>query len=289
MKPIYFVLFLLWSISPVTAPGLQAGAPPPEAASELAAWAASLLSNVRSNIVSELRGATRADTTEVANLEAVLQALTRASNDVACAGVKKRLAAASEQIGVRAAKAASKLQDPANQAMAHALDPEKWQRDALIQASRADVLDGEVARLRATLVELLDYAREMSGLPNRQELGKALKARVSLLLAGWEGVAPAPKPAPEQSAARAVQKPDSRTAAPPIHPLALPPAIESVTRLVRAGVAEPVVVQYVHTQAQPFGPTVEQMIYLHDIGVPSSVIAAMVQQDALLRQNGGGP
>jgi hypothetical protein len=59
----------------------------------------------------------------------------------------------------------------------------------------------------------------------------------------------------------------------------LSPAATEVVRLVRAQTPEAVVLDVVSSSSQPFQLTAKQILQLHDAGIPSKVISAMVDHD----------
>ncbi|MFN0067096.1 MAG: DUF6600 domain-containing protein, partial [Limisphaerales bacterium] len=74
----------------------------------------------------------------------------------------------------------------------------------------------------------------------------------------------------------------------PIHTLdmarrPLPPGVGDIIELAESGAAEEVLLAYVETSAVPYLLSVDDMIYLRDLGVPPSVIAAMLKRGNELR------
>lgn len=67
-----------------------------------------------------------------------------------------------------------------------------------------------------------------------------------------------------------------------IHPSA---TANEVIRLANSGVDENVMLAYVTNSASTFNLNAEEIIYLKDIGVPNSVVTAMIQRDQDLKQN----
>ncbi len=94
---------------------------------------------------------------------------------------------------------------------------------------------------------------------------------------------PAPAPAPTAAPAEIPTTP--ATAAAPVEP-AVPPSIEispalaEVVKLVQGGVGEDVLMAYVTNSTEVFDLGSEQILYLHDLGVPSHLITALIQQDS---------
>ena len=66
-----------------------------------------------------------------------------------------------------------------------------------------------------------------------------------------------------------------------------------VLKLADAGVDESVMLAFITNSASTFNLGAEEIIYLNDIGVPSAVVAAMIQRDqalkASLANTGPGP
>lgn len=64
----------------------------------------------------------------------------------------------------------------------------------------------------------------------------------------------------------------------------LPPGVEEVLQLAESGAAEEVLRAYVETAGVPYALSVDDMVYLRDVGIPSSVIAAMLKRGNELRE-----
>jgi hypothetical protein len=80
-------------------------------------------------------------------------------------------------------------------------------------------------------------------------------------------------------------KADTLTNNPPIR-VAIPPAnlspkIAELVQLAQSGVSEEVLLAYVQKSAQSFNPTVDEIVYLKDIGVPDSIVAETVRKGDL--------
>ena len=60
--------------------------------------------------------------------------------------------------------------------------------------------------------------------------------------------------------------------------------VGEVIRLAESEVEEPVILAFVETARVPFNLTADEVIYLKDIGLASNVVAAMLHQDAVLRE-----
>ncbi len=61
-----------------------------------------------------------------------------------------------------------------------------------------------------------------------------------------------------------------------------------VIRMSDSGVDEGVLLAFVTNSTSVFGLDADEIIYLNDIGVPTTVVTAMIQQDQLLRANAAG-
>jgi hypothetical protein len=64
--------------------------------------------------------------------------------------------------------------------------------------------------------------------------------------------------------------------------------LSEVIRLANSGVDESVMMAYITNSTRPFNLGVEEIIYLNDIGVPGSVVTAMIQRDQELKGLLGG-
>jgi hypothetical protein len=91
-----------------------------------------------------------------------------------------------------------------------------------------------------------------------------------------------PPPPPDGSAA-----PDDSAALPPNVDPSSP--VAQVIKLTQSGVSEDVIMAYVNNSTSLFGLNPDQIIYLKDIGVPDTVVQAMIQRDQVLQQQGYQP
>lgn len=62
--------------------------------------------------------------------------------------------------------------------------------------------------------------------------------------------------------------------------LNLSPALTEVIKLVQAGVSEDVLMAYITNSADYFDMGSDQILYLHDLGVPGNVVTTLITQDA---------
>ncbi len=93
--------------------------------------------------------------------------------------------------------------------------------------------------------------------------------------------APAPEVADQELAtapARLVSRPQ-----PTAQGVALDAAAAELVRLTQSGVDEKVMLAYVNNSASTFNLGSDQIIYLNDIGMPSSVVTAMIQHDQVFK------
>ena len=58
------------------------------------------------------------------------------------------------------------------------------------------------------------------------------------------------------------------------------PALAEVIRLLQGGVSEEVVMAYITNAAEPFGIGSNEILYLHDLGAPPTIITTLIQHDA---------
>jgi hypothetical protein len=90
-----------------------------------------------------------------------------------------------------------------------------------------------------------------------------------------------PSPPPDNSAPG-----DSATLPPNIDPSS---SLAQVIKLTQSCVSEDVIMTYVTTTTSLFSLNSDQIIYLKDIGVPDTVVQAMIQRDQVLQQQGYQP
>ena len=94
--------------------------------------------------------------------------------------------------------------------------------------------------------------------------------------------------AAEEKLAEADAKPISKEKPLPAS-IKLTGALAELVKLAESGVEESVMMAFVTNSTRPFNLGVEQIIYLNDIGVPGSVVTAMIQRDQALKGLAGGP
>src|SRR5690348_9076970 len=62
------------------------------------------------------------------------------------------------------------------------------------------------------------------------------------------------------------------------------PATAEIVKMVHSGVSDGVVMAYINKATSPFGLTPDNIIYLHEAGLTSTEIVAMIRQDRLIRE-----
>src|SRR5437879_5474174 len=67
--------------------------------------------------------------------------------------------------------------------------------------------------------------------------------------------------------------------------LNLSPAVSEILKLATAGVKEDVLLAYVDRSNSAFTLSADEIIYLNDLGMPPTVVAAMIKRDAALRSS----
>lgn len=194
-------------------------------------------------------------------------ALGEASNDLAAAQIQKRLTEAADKIQALSAEATAILKDPGNQPLAGKLQPEKWKRELLVQAAKAKMLEGALARLRSAVGELHDWTAVMGRIVPPPELSGALKSRLGELLSDWEKLESAVGGSPGETSL-----PPSDASSP----------VHDVIRLIRARVAGPVVAAFIRAERRPYNLSPEWIAYLQRMGMPADLISAMGGHDTQL-------
>ena len=76
---------------------------------------------------------------------------------------------------------------------------------------------------------------------------------------------------------------------PPTPPPNLPNPVQEVVRLAQTTLGESVLVDYIATIQEPFRLDAEQIIYLHDLGVPEAAIQALLKQQQTFPDTAKGP
>jgi len=94
---------------------------------------------------------------------------------------------------------------------------------------------------------------------------------------------PLTPPVIAESAAKAEPAPGTPPQLPPLI-IQSAPALAEFSKLAQAGVDEGVMLSYITNSTQLFNATADQIVYLNDLGVPGSVITAMMQHDQSLKQ-----
>jgi hypothetical protein len=109
----------------------------------------------------------------------------------------------------------------------------------------------------------------------------ALAATVVLPLVWTEAQSPTPQPA---AGVAPTQAPEQLPA-----PVNLSPNVAEVVKLAESGVGEDVTLAYVHNSQAPFNLGAEDILYLKDVGISSSVLTAMLTRDTELRGQAPAP
>lgn len=86
--------------------------------------------------------------------------------------------------------------------------------------------------------------------------------------------------APAAPAASAPAETNVISEAVPPSDLNLAPALTEVVKLVQAGVGEDVLMAYITNSTEIFNMGSDEILYLHDLGVPDNVITTLIQQDS---------
>jgi len=89
-------------------------------------------------------------------------------------------------------------------------------------------------------------------------------------------------PPPPDAAATTANAAPGRRVAPP--PPAVTPGVAEVITLVQAGVEESVVKAHMTRSTNQFSPSVEELIYLNDIGIPGPLVSSLIQQTTRQRE-----
>ena len=97
------------------------------------------------------------------------------------------------------------------------------------------------------------------------------------------GVAPAAQEViSERSAAAVLQAEASENDSAPLHaiiaPANLSPGVAEVVKLIQSGVGEEVLVAYLEKSGHIFSPTVDEIVYLKDLGLSEPVLATLVRE-----------
>lgn len=68
-----------------------------------------------------------------------------------------------------------------------------------------------------------------------------------------------------------------------VKPARLSAGLAEIVKMVEGGVEAPVIESYIQSSNIPFYPTVEEIIYLHELGVPSQIVTAMIRRGGEVR------
>ena len=92
-----------------------------------------------------------------------------------------------------------------------------------------------------------------------------------------------PKPASLADAtpsAQALEDAQDESATNALLPANFPASLAQIVKLHRAGLTADVIIGFIQNSGEPYAPTADEIVYLHQIGVPSSVMTALVKQKA---------
>ncbi len=93
----------------------------------------------------------------------------------------------------------------------------------------------------------------------------------------------APEETPEEEISNAAVRPVSTEKTPPPN-VKVTGAVSEIVKLADSGVDETVMLAFVSKSTSTFNLRSDEIIYLKDIGVPNSVITAMIQRDEALKE-----
>jgi len=93
---------------------------------------------------------------------------------------------------------------------------------------------------------------------------------------------PPPESAPAESPVTPQDSPAPRRVAPA--PVAVSPGVAEVITLVQGGVDESVVKAHMTRSTNAFNPTVDELVYLTDIGIPGTLVSSLIQQTVRQRE-----
>ncbi|MDW7980984.1 MAG: hypothetical protein RMH97_10490 [Verrucomicrobiales bacterium] len=92
------------------------------------------------------------------------------------------------------------------------------------------------------------------------------------------------EPAASADRTQSFEPPAKQSGEKPLPPnIFISPALRDVIKMAEAGVEESVLLSYISNSIRTFCIGADQLIYLNDIGVPESVVLAMLEQDKRLR------
>lgn len=108
----------------------------------------------------------------------------------------------------------------------------------------------------------------------------AVGAVAILLLGAFSRLDPAAAPAAAPPALAADSPADSaiESAGEPELPADLSPGLADIIRLAQAHVDENVILAFIHNSSQTYSPTADEILYLSDLGLSQTVIAALFKQ-----------
>jgi len=92
-----------------------------------------------------------------------------------------------------------------------------------------------------------------------------------------------PKPAVAKAPPTLAEKLEARFKGVDMATLNLSPGVDDVIRLARSGVDEQVVIAYIAGSATAYSPPLDELVYLNEVGLPSAIVAAMIERGNHLR------
>ncbi len=197
-----------------------------------------------------------------------------------------RIQSVAQRVASMRKRADALLLDPANRELATQLNLQPWLNKLDWEAAQAAILQHNLDQLRASLEELQRWARAWEPLAPEQQLSTVLRQRLTEVLAKDWLPGKAKQAAGVANAAAAMHEPARpltgetrayvaagarRTAStqPPL-PIAGPRArsnVRGVIKMLKAGVAEGVIREWIKTRNTPFDPTSEDAEAIREMGL----------------------
>jgi hypothetical protein len=162
--------------------------------------------------------------------------------------------------------------------------------------SQFELEQARLSALEDRLKEALEWAKAMADVIPSAELSARLKMLLADAQGPWReepkteiatGALRGPLEAPVAAAEHSAVEPGNPRKSGRIALEGLSAAAQRIVRLVRAGAPEESVLANVRSSRLPFHLSADDLIVLHQLGVPSPVQAAMLNQDGGIRKQGG--
>ena len=114
-----------------------------------------------------------------------------------------------------------------------------------------------------------------------QPLTVSAAAPATVVVAQAPAVPGAPPAAPESTPAPETEEPTPKVEQriPPTQPANIATGVDEVAKLAQSGVSEEVILTYVERYPERFNVTADQIVYLNDLGVSTTVVTAMLKHD----------